>query len=152
MKRNLLSSSLAAFLLFVTLISFSPANDTSLANDVLKQTNQFRKSEGLPALIMKEELNAIAQQHSEAMASGRISFGHDGFSGRQKKANEEIQGMRAFAENVAYGASTAKEVVSLWKNSPGHRRNMLGNYKYVGIGTAKSSDGEIYYTEIFVGL
>ena len=58
--------------------------------------------------------------------------------------------MRTFAENVAYGANTAREVVTLWKNSPGHRRNMLGNFKYIGIGTAKDSKGQIYYTEIFV--
>lgn len=152
MKRNFLLSSAAGFLLFGGLISFSPTNNNSLVYDVFKQTNQFRKSEDLPALVMKQELNAIAQKHSEDMASGGIAFGHDGFSDRQKKAGEEIQGMRAFAENVAYGANTAKEVVTLWKNSPGHRRNMLGKYKYTGIGIAKNSDGQIYYTEIFVGL
>lgn len=152
MKRNILSSSAGALLLFISLISFSPANNTSLANDVFKQVNQFRKSEELPALLMKEELNAIAQQHSEDMANGSVAFGHDGFRDRQKKAAEEIKDMRGFAENVAYGVNTAKEVVTLWENSPGHRRNMLGKYNYTGIGTAKSSDGEIYYTQIFVGL
>ena len=152
MKRNFLSVSCVGFFLFASLISFSFADNTGLANDVLKQTNQFRKSEDLPALVMKQQLNAIAQQHSEDMASGRVAFGHDGFSGRQKKAGEDIQGMLAFAENVAYGVNTAEEVVTLWKNSPGHRRNMLGKYKYTGIGVAKSSDGQIYYTEIFVGL
>jgi uncharacterized protein YkwD len=54
------------------------------------------------------------------------------------------------AENVAYGATTAKEVVSMWKGSSGHRKNMLGNYKYIGIGTARDKRGAIYYTEIFV--
>lgn len=84
------------------------------------------------------------------MASGRVAFGHDGFGDRQAKAGQEIKGMRTFAENVAYGANTAQEVVTLWKNSPGHRRNMLGNFKYIGIGTATDSKGQIYYTEIFV--
>lgn len=152
MKRNLLASSVLGVLLFISLTSFFSSESASLADDVLKQTNKFRKSEGLPALIMRQDLNAIAQQHSEDMASGHVAFGHDGFEGRQKKSAEEIQELRSFGENVAYGVNTAKEVVTLWENSPGHRRNMLGNYKYTGIGIAKGANGQIYYTEIFVGL
>lgn len=150
MKRNFLSAAITGLLLFVSLNSFLPDINTSLVTDVLKQTNQFRKSEGLPVLIMKQELNQIAQKHSKDMARGRVAFGHDGFGERQAKAGKVIKRMRTFAENVAYGANTAREVVTLWKNSPGHRRNMLGNFKYIGIGTAKDSKGQIYYTEIFV--
>ncbi len=150
MKRNFLSAAITGLLLFVSLNSFLPDINTSLVTDVLKQTNQFRKSEGLPVLIMKQELNQIAQKHSKDMARGRVAFGHDGFGERQAKAGKVIKGMRTFAENVAYGANTAREVVTLWKNSPGHRRNMLGNFKYIGIGAAKDSKGQIYYTEIFV--
>jgi len=150
MKRKFLSAAIISLLLFVSLNSFLPDINTSLVTDVLKQTNQFRKSEGLPVLTMKQGLNQIAQKHSQDMALGRVAFGHDGFGDRQAKAGKEIKGMRTFAENVAYGANTAREVVTLWKNSPGHRRNMLGNFKYIGIGTAKDSKGQIYYTEIFV--
>lgn len=150
MKRNFLSAAILGIFLFISLNSFLPGDNTSLVTDVLKQTNQFRKSQALPVLIIKQELNQIAQKHSIDMASGRVAFGHDGFSDRQAKVGKEIKGMRSFAENVAYGANTAQEVVTLWKNSPGHRRNMLGNFKYIGIGTAKDSKGQIYYTEIFV--
>jgi len=149
MKRNFLSATIIGILLLVSLNSFLPGDNTGLVTDVLKQTNQFRKSEGFSVLIMKEELNQIAQKHSKDMAAGRIAFGHDGFGDRQAKAAKEIKGMHTFAENVAYGANTAQEVVTLWKNSPGHRRNMLGNFQYIGIGTAKNSKGQIYYTEIF---
>ena len=150
MKRKFLLVALICPLLFVSLISLAPDNNTNLITDVLKQTNQFRKSEGLPVLMMKQALNQIAQKHSADMARGRVAFGHDGFGDRQAKAGKEIKGMRTFAENVAYGANTAREVMTLWKNSPGHRRNLLGNFKYIGIGTAKDSQGRIYYTEIFV--
>ena len=150
MKRNFLSTAIIGLLLFVSLNSFLPDINNNLVTDVVKQTNQFRKSEGLPVLIMKQELNQIAQKHSKDMAERRVAFGHDGFGDRQAKAGKVIKGMHTFAENVAYGANTAREVVTLWKNSPGHRRNMLGNFKYIGIGTAKDSKGQIYYTEIFV--
>lgn len=146
MKRNFLLTGLLCVSLFLSLVSF---RQTGLVEDVLEETNDFREKQDLPDLVMRDDLNAIAQKHSADMASGRVSFGHDGFEGRQKEAAAKLKTIRAFAENVAYGVSTGKEVVKLWKNSPGHRRNMLGNYKYIGIGTATDSRGRVYYTQIF---
>ena len=152
MKKNFLTALIICFsLLFVSLNSFYPVNNTNLVSDILSRTNQFRKSQGLPVLILNQQLNALAEKHSADMARGRVSFGHAGFGKREAKANREIKGLHGFAENVAYGATSANEVVTLWKNSPGHRRNMLGPYKYIGIGTAKNSKGQIYYTEVFGG-
>jgi uncharacterized protein YkwD len=121
-----------------------------LNDDVLKYTNQFRKSKHLPSLEMREDLNAIAQKHSEYMAKGERKFGHDGFNQREAEVQKIIQPFSEMAENVAYGATTGKEVVEMWKDSPGHRKNMLGNYKYMGIGTDSDGHGTIYFTAIFV--
>ena len=121
-----------------------------LAEDVLRHTNQFRRSKGLPALEMRNDLNAIARRHSEEMASGRRSFGHSGLNERVVKVKRIIQPYHSIAENIAYGAKTGKDAVSIWKNSSGHRMNLLGNYKYIGIGTARNRRGVIYYTQIFV--
>ena len=126
----------------------APPTD-QLANDVLKYTNEYRKSKGLKELTMKDDLNSLARKHSEDMASGRLSFGHSDYDQRVAKV-KKVYGTSIVAENVAYGARDAKEVFSLWKKSTGHRKNMLGNYKYIGIGTAKTKRGVIYYTEIFV--
>jgi uncharacterized protein YkwD len=151
MKRIHLLSSLTCLLLLNCLTSFSPDIEARLVNDVLDQTNKFRRSKGLPVLIINEELNAIAQQHSANMARGKVGFGHGGFSKRNNMASKVIIPLHKFAENVAFGASTGKEVVTMWKNSSGHRRNMLGRYKYIGIGTAKDRQGRIYYTQLFAG-
>jgi len=78
---------------------------------------------------MNKDLNAIAQKHSEDMAKGRVGFGHSGFNHRYSLASKKIKGFKTFAENVAYGARSGKEAVTMWKNSSGHRRNMLGNYR-----------------------
>ena len=133
--------------LFVFSAAVSPTNQ--LANDVLKYTNEYRRSKGLKELTMKDDLNSLARKHSEDMASGRLSFGHSGYDQRVAKV-KKVYGTSMVAENVAYGAKDAKEVFSLWKKSSGHRKNMLGTYKYIGIGTAKNKRGVIYYTEIFV--
>ena len=84
MKRSWLLIPLTCLTLFVSLISFSPDNNAGIVQDVLSQTNQFRKSKGLPGLIMRNELNAIAQKHSSDMARGRVGFGHGGFAKRNK--------------------------------------------------------------------
>lgn len=151
MKRTFLFTTLTCVVIFFSLASFSPINEANLVNDVLSQTNKFRRSKGLPALIIREELNAIAQKHSSDMARGRVGFGHGGFSKRNATAKKKMKSIHSFAENVAYGATTAKQVVTMWKNSSGHRRNMLGRYKYVGIGIAKDRRGRIFYTQVFAG-
>jgi uncharacterized protein YkwD len=63
--------------LSISLLSFTSKNPSSdgPVEDVLKYTNQFRKSKGLKALEMRDDLNAIARKHSEDMASGRCAFG-----------------------------------------------------------------------------
>jgi uncharacterized protein YkwD len=135
--------------LLLLITSSVPIKDV-LTGDVLKYTNQFRKSRGLPALEMRNDLNAIARRYCEDMASGRRRFGHGGYSQREAQVRKLVRPFYGMGENVAYGARSGKEVVSLWKTSAGHRRNMLGNYKYIGIGTARDRRGLIYYTQIFV--
>lgn len=140
---------------FVLLITFlfvftsAAKQGVDLSSDVLKYTNQFRRSQGLKALEMRNDLNAIARKHSEDMANGRRSFGHGGFSQRESQI-KKIFKTCTMAENVAYGAKNGKEAIDIWKKSSGHKKNMLGNYRYIGIGTAKSKKGIIYYTQIFV--
>jgi len=146
-RRFSLIFSIAGLLLLLT--SYAPLRE-GLTEDILKYTNQFRRSKGLPALVMRNDLNTIARRHSEDMARGRRSFGHGGYKQRQSQVQKLIRPFYAMGENVAYGAGSAKEAVSLWKNSSGHRRNILGNYKYIGIGTARDRRGIIYYTQIFV--
>jgi uncharacterized protein YkwD len=151
MKRTFFLTTLTCLAVFISLASFSPGESTTLVHDVLKQTNQFRRSKGLPELIIHEGLNGIAQKHSSNMARGRVGFGHGGFAKRDAMARKKISTIRSFAENVAYGPTSGKQVVTMWKNSSGHRRNMLGRFKYIGIGTAKDRKGRIFYTQVFAG-
>ena len=139
--------------LIISLLSFTPGRPSSAGpvEDVLKYTNQFRKSKGLKALDMRDDLNAIARKHSEDMAKGRCGFGHNGYDLRVSKIKKTVKPCDGYiGENVAYGAPNGKEAVDTWKNSSAHRKNMLGDYKYIGIGTASNKKGVIYYTQIFV--
>ena len=151
MKRTILFTTLTCLILFIGFNSFCFDKNAILVQDILTQTNQFRKSKGLSALTIKNELNSLAQKHSADMASGRIGFGHGGFAKRNAMAGKIMKPLFSFAENVAYGASSAREVITMWKNSSGHRRNMLGQYKYIGIGVARDKKGNLYYTQFFAG-
>ena len=141
--------SFSFFISLLFLTSSIPIKE-GLIEDILKYSNQFRRSKGLQALVMRSDLNAIARRHSEDMARGRSGFGHEGYQQREAQVQKLIRPFSGMAENVAYGAGSGKQVVALWKSSAGHRRNMLGNYKYTGIGAAGDRSGVIYYTQIFV--
>src|SRR3954453_15124001 len=93
--------SFACFLSFGIMTLFSGG----LNDEVLKYTNQFRKSHRLPALAMRDDLNAIARRHSEDMAKGKCSFGHSGYNQREQQVQRIIRVEYGMAENVAYGAT-----------------------------------------------
>lgn len=146
MKR---SATFFLMILFSGLFAFAPAKNKDITDDVLAYTNAFRESKGLSDLQSNPILDAIAQKHSEDMAAGRVKFGHDGFAKRNSEAQKQIPGLRSFAENVAFGVHTGQDVVNLWKNSEGHRKNMLGKFSRIGIGVAKDKQGRLFYTQIF---
>jgi len=89
LKTFFLFFAIGCFALFTSLNSFSP-DKNALVHDVLKQTNQFRKSHHLNKLIIRKELNEIAQKHSENMARKRVAFGHSGFAKRNALAKRKF--------------------------------------------------------------
>lgn len=148
MRKSLLLLLLFAFCGLSFAASARPAGMTSR---ILQLVNDYRSDQGREPLRMTSQLNAIAQQHSENMAGKRVAFGHGGFNTRMNKAMRSTKGY-GFAENVAYGDLNAREVVNLWINSKGHRKNMLGNYQLTGIGVAQGRNGQLYFTQVFVSV
>jgi uncharacterized protein YkwD len=121
----------------------------NMAADILAYVNEYRRKKGLSKLEMNSIMSAEAQTHSENMATHRTSFGHSGFQSRVKRITAKIEGMQAWAENVAMGSTTAKEVVENWLKSPMHRQNIEGPYNLTGIGVATDRKGNLYFTQIF---
>ncbi len=117
---------------------------------ILHYVNEYRAQRHLPPLKMNSVISAEAAHHSLAMAKKSIPFGHSYFNTRIQHINNEIKEYKAGAENVAYYKTNAKKLVDAWISSPGHRRNILGNYNLTGIGIAYGKSGWAYYTQIFV--
>src|SRR5690606_13533802 len=126
------------------------ARGNNLQEDILYYTNKFRSSKGLQPLVLNDVISNEAFLHSRNMVRKKTPFGHKGVDKRTKRIRTELGFGNAFAENVAYGNLDAEAVVDLWINSPGHRKNLLGNYRYIGIGIATARDGTPYFTQIFL--
>jgi len=137
-------------------LSSKPVNAASdvaaMEKSVHRQINKYRSSKGLKPLKLNGEISKIARQHSKNMADKQVAFGHSGSSSRYSKIAKVVK-YRGVAENVAYNMgykNPGKNAVDGWIKSSGHRRNMLGKYQVTGIGVAKNSKGEYYFTQLFV--
>jgi uncharacterized protein YkwD len=124
-------------------------DDSKLIKDILYYTNEFRASKGLAPLKLESYCSMLATKHSKNMATGKTGFGHEDMEVRVDAVRLKLGAVRAAAENVAYGNLDAKGVVDGWIKSPGHRKNMLGDYNLIGIGTADK--GKItFFTQLFI--
>lgn len=130
----------------------TPAANT-LESQIHDRVNAHRGSRGLAPLEWDPRIAAVAREHSEAMASGRRPFGHDGFEARASVLGTTMT-IRSMAENVAYdgrdGARLASQVVDGWIASAGHRQNIEGSFTRTGVGVARGADGTRYFTQVFV--
>ncbi|ETK96710.1 hypothetical protein L915_00628 [Phytophthora nicotianae] len=100
---------------------------------MLERVNQERATKNLPPLRMHSKLQAAAQRQADDMAANNF-MGHTGSDGSkmtQRAADAGFSG-GAVAENVAAGQKDVNAVVESWMKSPGHRRNILGNYTVFG--------------------
>ena len=126
-----------------------PVQPGSMEQEILLYVNADRKQQGLAPLTLNETESAIAAKHSHNMATGKVALGHDGLSARAKAIGKALGGIQAVGENVASGQMTAREVVDGWLHSPGHKRNIEGDFTLTGIGYARDRKGMIYFTQIF---
>jgi len=104
-------------------------------NKVAELTNAERAKYELEPLTLNTDLCKAAQSHVEDMYNKNY-FSHESLSGETVKdrIDKYSNGFSYYAENIAYGQTTAEEVVEAWMNSESHKANILGNYKQIGIG------------------
>jgi uncharacterized protein YkwD len=136
--------------LFALFLAIPSLHAGSLEEAILRYTNEYRRSQGKPPLQRDAAAAEQAEKHSSNMARGKTGFGHSGFKERVNAVSGASGRVSAAAENVAYGQQDAESVVKGWIRSKQHRKNMLGNYNKIGIGVAKSRDGTLYFTQLFL--
>ena len=123
-----------------------------LETQTLALVNQHRASKSLGQLTQNAVIAEQARNHSINMAGKSVKFGHDGFDDRVTVIKNTIP-LASAGENVAMlsGLSDpAQSALNGWLNSAGHRANIEGDYNLTGMGIAKSAEGALYFTQIFV--
>ena len=125
--------------------------------------NEERKRYGLSQLSWDPTIAKIARAHSEDMST-RNYYQHTSPEGKEPWDRGYPYGYQAcgsrmqfagLSENIMYmeGYSgheiIAKNIVNGWMNSPGHKENILTDWKKEGIGIVLNSNGEIYATQNF---
>jgi uncharacterized protein YkwD len=131
----------AVFMLcvFLTQVSWVQAATTQL-QDFRKRMqtviNQFRAANGRAPVKFNILLNRAGQRHSVDMGKNDF-FSH--CSPTKGCPDQRIENVgynyRWFGENIAAGNATPEKTFTQWKNSPGHRANMLNtNAREIGVG------------------
>jgi uncharacterized protein YkwD len=114
----------------------------------LTAVNAFRAENGLKPLVLDERLSRAAAMQSEAQA-GRSWIGHYGSDGSTPKDRAKRAGYHAkiASENVASGQKSFSDALRFWKESSGHRSNLLRpNVTAAGVAMAKNKSGRPYWT------
>lgn len=124
----------------------------TMESEVARLVNVERSKVGLGPLTFNWELSRVARVKSQDMATQNY-FSHSSPTFGSTFSLLPKYGIvySAAGENIAYGYTSAASVMAGWMNSPGHRANILGKqYNQIGVGLAKNSQGQYYWTQVFI--
>jgi uncharacterized protein YkwD len=121
---------------------------------IIDRTNEFRKKEGKPPVEVNAKLTKTAKYFADYMAeSDRYGHTADGTRPADRVSKHDYE-YCIVSENIAYryqsaGFSTdelAKFYFTGWRESPGHRKNMLDDdVTETGVAIARSEKTGYYY-------
>jgi uncharacterized protein YkwD len=122
--------------------ALSQATHARLApRSVVAEINAVRAQHGLRPLRLVRPLTAAARQHSTEMGT-RGYFSHDSADGtsfwKRVEGFYDSRGYRFWSvgENLLWssGSLSAESAVTMWMNSPPHRKNLLDrNWRQIGL-------------------
>jgi uncharacterized protein YkwD len=124
------------------------ATAAGVTAEILRLVNAERNQAGCRPLVLNSTLSKAAQAHSADMAAHQ-NMSHTGSDGSSPGDRITRAGYTwsSYGENVAYGYSTAQQVMDGWMSSPGHRANILNcGFKEIGVGLAQPGS---YWTQDF---
>ncbi len=117
------------------------------AKDLLAIINLDRVQRGLPAYRWNDQVADAAYANSADMAAHQ-RMQHTGSDGSNAGVRLTRAGFAwsSWGENIGAGFSEPQPLYTAWLNSPSHRTQLLGDFRYAGIGAVASSDGTPYWT------
>jgi uncharacterized protein YkwD len=129
-------------------------DSSAAAKQIVDLTNVFRKEQDVEPVETNENLMDAAQYFAEFMA-GTDKYGHSADGARpSERASRHNYDYCLVSENIAYQFSSlgftteglATKFVEGWKESPGHRKNMLDPAVIdIGVAVARSDKTGYWY-------
>jgi uncharacterized protein YkwD len=113
-------------------------NDTERC--FMDKINRRRKNNGKGALHADKQLGYVARRHARTMARSGSMF-HDADIG------SKVTRWRTLAQNTGKGPGCKKMFKMFWRSSA-HRANMMGPYRFIGVGVEKRG-GNHYVQQVF---
>jgi uncharacterized protein YkwD len=115
----------------------------------------YRTNNGLSAVVIDPALTRMANDHARAMAAAN-KMDHT-IGGRSFVQRFQASGFagKVAAENVGAGYHTLAEAFSGWRDSPGHRANMLkAGVTHIGIAAvyAPGSKYKVFWCLVLAGV
>ncbi|MFQ5967001.1 MAG: CAP domain-containing protein [Acidimicrobiia bacterium] len=127
----------------VTIVAAAPpVSAAAEESGFVSRINSARAGAGLNPLDVYWDLTDDARVHTAEMVEAGEIF-------HSSNLGSVTSGWFALGENVGVGGDVAG-LHEAFMSSSGHRANILGDYNYVGVGTAFSSDSYLYVTVIFM--
>lgn len=98
----------------------------------------YRQNNGLGAVTVDPALNRLAKQQADAMAAAdKVDHSIRGTGSLSRRVSRSGYDAEIAVENIGAGYRTLAEAFSGWRDSPGHRKNMLrAGVTRMGIATA----------------
>lgn len=138
--------------------SAAQADVSNVSRLILKDTNGFRKKHDLGPVDQVDELASTAKYFADYMArTGKYGHQADGNKPSQR-AKEHGYEFCIVLENIAYayrstgfeGEPLANQFMKGWKNSEGHRENMLDpDVTEIGVAVSVDANGQYFAVQMF---
>jgi uncharacterized protein YkwD len=148
MKKILNPRVLAGGLFAALVLAFTPSvaavSSTTYESDVIRWTNIKRVAAHKPKVAAQSCVDKYAERQAAWMASHR-TLKHQSMGTILRGC-----GLTSVSENIAYGYSSGRGVVTAWMMSSGHRANLLSSkMRLIGVGAVKDSRGTWWVSQVF---
>lgn len=121
----------------------------SMEKDVARLVNKVRAEKGKNALIYDEQLSKAAVARAKELQRNFDHIRPNGTPWYTVMDEYNIFYM-VCGENIAYGSTSAEDVMQLWMNSPPHYENIMDDFTHIGVGHYKDSNGRNFWVQLFV--
>lgn len=119
--------------------------------ETMKLINDYRISIGLNPLQTINHISFKSEEHNNYMIENNI-VNHDNFVNRSENIIQVLNASKV-GENVGYNYKSPQGVLDAWLRSPGHKKNIEGDFTNFGISIRENiTSGKKYYTNIFAKI